>query len=126
MTSMPEHSFIQKAKASGCDSFWYKDDSTTDLTDVCRRTVCGESIYPAATPPLSIGCTDSRELTDRELEVIRALTLGCKYDEISDMLGISTNTVKYHIKNLLQKTGYRNATQLVAEVVEKRLILPKY
>ena len=25
MTSMPEHSFIQKAKDSGCDSFWYKE-----------------------------------------------------------------------------------------------------
>ena len=41
-------------------------------------------------------------------------------------LGITLNTVKYHIKNILQKTGYQNTLQLVAEVVEKRLILPKY
>lgn len=33
---------------------------------------------------------------------------------------------KDHIKNILQKTGYQNTLQLVAEVVEKRLILPKY
>ena len=41
-------------------------------------------------------------------------------------LDITPNTVKYHIKNILQKTGYQNTLQLVAEVVEKRLILPKY
>ena len=126
MTSMPEHSFIRKARACGCDSFWYKDDSAGDLLEICRRTVAGESVYPASTPPLMIGCTDSSDLTDRELDVIRALTLGYKYEEIAKKLSISTNTVKYHVKNLLQKTGYRNATQLVAEVVEKRQILPKY
>lgn len=126
MTSMPEHSFLRKARACGCDSFWYKDDSATDLLEICRRTVSGESVYPAAAPSLMIGCAESSSLTERELDVIRELTHGCKYEEIADKLGISTNTVKYHVKNLLQKTGYRNATQLVAEVVEKRLILPKY
>ena len=41
-------------------------------------------------------------------------------------LDVYKRQVKYHIKNILQKTGYQNTLQLVAEVVEKRLILPKY
>ena len=41
-------------------------------------------------------------------------------------MDIKPNTVKYHIKNILQKTGCLNTLQLVAEVVEKRLVLPKY
>ena len=62
----------------------------------------------------------------REFDIIRELAQGRKYEEIAADLGITPNTVKYHIKNILQKTGYQNTLQLVAEVVEKRLILPKY
>ena len=97
MTSMPEHSFIQKAKTCGCNGFWY-----------------------------NIGYSNSAEFTSREFDIIRELVQGRKYEEIAADLDITLNTVKYHIKNILQKTGYQNTLQLVAEVVEKRLILPKY
>ena len=62
--------------------------------------------------------------TGREFDIIRELAQGRKYEEIAADLDITPNTVKYHIKNILQKTGYQNTLQLVAEVVEKRLILP--
>ena len=126
MTSMPEYSFITKAKASGCDSFWYKEYGDEDLLDVCDRTMRGESVWPSSTPPMILGETDSRTLTDRELEVLRELAQGKKYEEISQDLGVTVNTVKYHVKNLLIKTGYRNAIQLVVDAVNKSLILPKY
>ncbi|MCL2125974.1 MAG: response regulator transcription factor [Oscillospiraceae bacterium] len=126
MTSMPEHSFINKAKAAGCDSFWYKEYGEFDLLDVMNRTMQGESVYPPESPVISIGFTDSNDLTEREMDVLRQLALGYKYEEISDNLGLSTNTVKYHIKNLLMKTGYRSTLQLVVDVVSKRLILPKF
>ena len=73
-----------------------------------------------------MGSAVSRDLTERELAVLRELALGHKYDEIAENLGITSNTVKYHIKNLLQKTGYRSTLQLVVDVVDKKLILPKY
>lgn len=126
MTSMPEHSFIQKAKACGCDGFWYKEYGNTELLDVCDSVVGGRQVWPEETPVITVGDTDSRDFTDRELEVIRRLALGLRYEEIAEELGITTNTVKYHVKNLMQKTGYRSTMQLVADVVEKRLILPKY
>ena len=111
MTSMPEHSFIQKAKA-----------------EVCDRVMNGEFVYPEDAPVIRIGYSNSAEFTSREFDIIRELAQGRKYEEIAADLGITPNTVKYHIKNILQKTGYQNTLQLVAEVVEKRLILilPKY
>ena len=108
MTSMPEHSFIQKAKACGCNGFWYKEYGSTALMEVCDRVMNGEFVYPEDAPVIRIGYSNR------------------KYEEIAADLGITPNTVKYHIKNILQKTGYQNTLQLVAEVVEKRLILPKY
>ena len=126
MTSMPEHSFIQKAKEAGCNSFWYKEYGEVDLLDVMDRTMQGESVYPDSTPAISVGLAESNELTDRELDVLRQLVLGYKYDEIAVNLYLSANTVKYHIKNLLTKTGYRSTLQLVVDVVSKRLVLPKF
>ena len=126
MTSMPEFSFIQKAKAAGCDSFWYKEYGEVELLDVMERTMRGETVYPGETPVIAVGNADSSELTERELEVLRQLALGYKYEEIASNLHVTTNTVKYHIKNLLTKTGYRSTLQLVVDVVSKRLILPKF
>jgi DNA-binding NarL/FixJ family response regulator len=123
---MPEHSFLQKAKDCGCDGFWYKEYGDADLLDVCGRVMRGEAVWPEETPAVPIGGASSRDLTERELAVLRELTLGRKYEEIAETLGISPNTVKYHIKNLLQKTGCRSTLQLVVDVVDKKLILPKY
>ena len=126
MTSMPEYSFIKKAKDIGCNSFWYKEYGEMDLLDVMDRTMRGESVYPDETPVIPIGIASSSELTERELDVLRQLSLGYKYEEIADNLCVTSNTVKYHIKNLLLKTGYRTTLQLVVDVVGKRLILPKF
>lgn len=126
MTSMPEHSFIQKAKASGCDSFWYKELDEITVLEVCDRTVNGVFFWPDQTPVVVIGNARSDEFTDRELDVIRGLAQGKRYEELGTELFMSTNTVKYHVKNILQKTGFHSTIQLVAEVVEKRLILPNY
>lgn len=126
MTSMPEYSFLQKAKEYGCDSFWYKEYGDADLVDVCRRTINGESVFPEDTPVLKIGDASSKEFTERELSVIGQLVSGCKYSDIAENLHISENTVKFHIKSIMSKTGYKNTLQLVSDVVEKRLVLPKY
>ena len=126
MTSMPEYSFIQKAKDSGCDSFWYKEYGDTSLLEICDRTMRGEFVWPDSSPVVKIGLAKSDEFTERELEVIRALAQGSRYEDITESLHISMNTVKYHVKNILRKTGFKTTLQLVAEVVEKRLILPKY
>ncbi len=86
----------------------------------------GEYIYPEDAPMIRIGYSNSTEFTNQEFDIIRELAQGRKYEEIAADLDITLNTVKYHIKNILQKTGYQNTLQLVAEVVEKRLILSKY
>ena len=126
MTSMPEYSFLKKARESGCDSFWYKEYGDVSLVEICDRTILGEFLWPEGTPTVKIGLADSSEFTDRELDVIRSLAAGNRYEEIGEDLHMSANTVKYHVKNILEKTGFRSTIQLVAEVVEKRLILPKF
>jgi DNA-binding NarL/FixJ family response regulator len=76
MTSMPEHSFLQKAKDCGCDGFWYKEYGDADLLDVCGRVMRGEAVWPEETPAVPIGGASSRDLTERELAVLRELPWG--------------------------------------------------
>ena len=62
------------------------------------------------------------EITSREKEIITRLAYGDSYKEIGSNLHITTNTVKYHITNILRKTGYRSTTSLVAYAVAREVI----
>lgn len=124
MTSMPEHSFIEKTIESKCEGFWYKEFGDTRLVDICRKIMTGEKLFPESTPNVKVGVAESNEFSHREFQVIRELASGKTYGEIAENLNISENTVKFHVKNILSKTGFKNTVQLVSEVVEKRLVLP--
>ena len=50
--------------------------------------------------------------TERELEVLRELTTNRSNEEIAEKYNISLNTVKRHIQNMLNKTGYKNRLEL--------------
>ncbi|MDQ7820827.1 MAG: response regulator transcription factor [Armatimonadota bacterium] len=64
------------------------------------------------------------ELTDREMEVLRAVSLGASNREIAARLRISENTVKYHIKNILDKLHLRNRAEVVAYAARRGWIRP--
>ena len=112
ITSIPEPSWLDRARELGVESFWYKDAPEASIIDVMDRTVAGESVYPATSPVTRIGDISSDELTERELDILRALVDGCSNAQIAERLYLSEHTVKTHMQHLLQKTGYGNRTQL--------------
>lgn len=112
VTSMPEISWIEKAKKIGVDSFWYKDVSEEPILSLMERTMAGEKIYPDSAPKVMFGNIDSHQLTEREQEVLRQMVVGATNQEIADKLFLSVPTVKKHIQNMLEKTGFRNRTEL--------------
>ena len=111
-TSAAESSWEQKARQAGIESFWYKEYSNEPLLEVMDRTVSGESVYPQTSPDLHFGNTTRANLTDRELDVLRELTSGYTNEEIANRLGVTVNTVRYHIQNMLNKTGFENRLDL--------------
>lgn len=115
VTSMPEVSWMERARKIGIESFWYKDVSEETLMDIVARTLKGESIYPDNTPVVTLGLAKSSDFTPKEIEVLRLLTTGAGNDEIAEKLDISQNTVKTHIKHLLEKTGFETRTQLAIQ-----------
>lgn len=115
VTSMPEVSWMERAKAIGIDSFWYKEASEAGILEVIDRTLAGESIYPEATPVIQLGLAQSTEFTPREIQVLRLLTTGAGNEEIATKLEISLNTVKTHVQHLMDKTGFNSRTQLAIQ-----------
>lgn len=115
VTSMPEVSWMDRAKAIGIDSFWYKEASEASILEVIDRTLAGETIYPDATPVIQLGLAKSTELTPREIQVLRLLTTGAGNEEIASKLEISLNTVKTHVMHLMDKTGFNSRTQLAIQ-----------
>ena len=123
VTSMAEYSFIDRAKAAGADSFWYKDASRRELLEVMDRTMAGEHIFPERTPEVRLGLATSYELTRSELEVIRALMQSTGDEDAARMLGCSKANVRWHIGQILEKTGYRTRMELLIAVAQKNLVI---
>ena len=123
VTSMPEVSYIKRAKEIGIESFWHKEVQEQPLLNVMERTMAGESVYPAQTPEVWLGNTVSTELTGRELDVLRELVGGASNAEIAERLGISERCVKMHITDMLGKTGFKSRLQLAVQARAGGLVI---
>ena len=123
ITSQPECSFIDRARAAGVESFWYKTASAEEILTVMDRTMAGERIYPDNTPSLKLGVADSGQFSDRELEVLRLVVAGETDAAIAEKLFMSVRTVKQHIQTMRDKTGFRNRTELAVRARESGLVI---
>ena len=115
VTSMPEASWLKRAREIGIESFWYKEASRETIQEVMNRTMAGESVYPEEAPKVCLGLASSEEFTGRELEVLRIMTTGASNAAIAKKLNISENTVKNHIRHMMEKTGCESRTALAIE-----------
>lgn len=123
VTSMPDSSFLKQAREIEVDSFWYKEVQEAPMLDVMDRTMAGEHIWPDSAPTVRVGIADSSELTDREIEVLRYIANGYSNNEISDELYMSINTVKFHVGNLLEKTGCATRTELAIVAAKSGIVV---
>ena len=126
VTSQPECDFINRAKAAGVDSFWYKEPSSEVILDLIERTMNGEHIYPDSTPHRKIGEALSTEFTEQELKILRELTSGDTDEEIAANLHLSIWTVRKYVKQMLEKTQFKSRTQLAVAARESGLVIKGY
>jgi len=111
-TSAAETTWEVQARAIGVEGFWYKEYEVHSLIEMMDRVMTGEMVYPSDPPDVSLGKAKRSDLTERELEVLRELTSSLTNEEIAERLDVSVFTVKRHIQNMLQKTGYKNRLDL--------------
>lgn len=62
------------------------------------------------------------KFTKREIEVLKKIAKGKIYSQIADELFVAKNTINFHRKNILRKSGCKNSAQLIAQCVKEGLI----
>ena len=120
-TSMAEAKWLDEARKLSIEAFWYKD-SEVPLPEVMDRVMAGETVYPDI-PQLPIGRVSQTEPSDRELDVLRELTACRTNQQIADSLCISVNTVRRHIQNMLDKTGFTDRLELAVHARELHIVV---
>ena len=123
ITSQPEYSYIARARAVGVDSFWYKTVIQDEFITLLDRTMAGERIFPDNTPTLNIGCASSVEFTESELKVLRLVVAGERDQDIAEELGVSINTIRTHLRVMMDKTGIRSRTALAVRVRDAGFVI---
>lgn len=126
VTSMADSGFMARAREAGAESFWYKESGAQELLEIMDRTMSGESVYPDCAPVVRIGSAVSSEFTPDELALLRLLVKGLPDAAIAERMHISVPAVRWHIKELFEKTGYTNRVALACDVINKDLIVPGF
>lgn len=122
--------YISRAHALGATGFLLKGLSRDELLDAIRKAVHGHDLWSrselrrAATsrPAEAEGSAAEAALTERELEVLRYLALGLTNKELAQNMGISQDTVKEHVQNVLRKIGVADRTQAAVWAVRNGLV----
>jgi two-component system nitrate/nitrite response regulator NarL len=99
--------------AHGAAAFVSKNDQPVHLLDTIAQVASGRMVFPYL-DVTQLNANPLSTLTKRELEILASLAAGRTNKEIASEKAVSTNTVKYHVRNLFEKLGVSNRGQAIA------------
>jgi DNA-binding NarL/FixJ family response regulator len=113
---------IQRALEAGARGYLLKNMPPGELADVIRQVHAGKKRIPAEVAAQLAEHMSDEELTVREVEVLRQVAGGNRNRDIAELLFISEETVKVHIKHIMDKLGAKDRTQAIAIAVRRGII----
>ncbi|MDE0777256.1 response regulator transcription factor [Nocardioides sp.] len=133
LTVSDEEADLYEAVKSGASGYLLKDSSIEEVAQAIRVVADGQSLI---SPSMAIKLIDEfkqmsrpeREtgpalrLTERELDVLRLVAQGHSNKEIAARLFISENTVKNHVRNMLEKLQLHSRMEAVMYAVRENLL----
>lgn len=114
LTSSSRQDDYEYAKELGVNGYILKDSPIEDIEEALKRVAEGKQFFDSALQNYSTkGIYDQikKRLTDREVEVLRALGTGMTNAQIAEKLFITENTVKKHISSILSKLEFSHRTE---------------
>jgi DNA-binding NarL/FixJ family response regulator len=113
---------IQRALEAGARGYLLKTTPAKELVEVIRQAHAGKKRIPPEVAAHLAEHMGEDALTPREVEVLRSLAGGNRNKDIGDQLFISEETVKVHIKHIMEKLGASDRTQAVAIGIRRGII----
>jgi len=113
---------IQRSLAAGARGYLLKTTPPVELVEVIRQVHAGKKRIPQeVAAQLAEHIADER-LTSREIDVLQHVASGNRNRDIAEQLFISEETVKVHVKHIMEKLGARDRTSAVAIAVRRGII----
>jgi len=113
---------IQRALEAGARGYLLKSMPPKELLDGIRQVHAGKKrIPPEIVAQLAEHLSDEA-LTSREVEVLREVAGGNRNRDIAERLFISEETVKVHVKHVMEKLGANDRTEAVAIAIRRGII----
>ncbi len=103
----------RRAMAAGAAGLAFDDQPPERLLDTMAAVAAGQMVFPFL-DVRELGQDPLRSLTHREEALLEALAKGMTNKELSEALGITVNTVKFHLRNLFDKLSVKTRGQAIA------------
>jgi DNA-binding NarL/FixJ family response regulator len=113
---------IQRALQAGAWGYLLKSMPPGDLVEVVRQVRAGKRRIPTEVAARLADHLGEEDLTAREMDVLRHVADGSRNRDIAERLFISEETVKVHIKHIMEKLGASDRTQAVAIALRRGII----
>jgi len=113
---------IHRALEAGARAYVLKSMLPKELMEVIRQVHAGKKRIPAEIAANLAEHYSDQSLTGREVEVLRQVAGGNRNRDIATKLFITEETVKVHIKHIMEKLGASDRTQAVAIGVRRGII----
>ncbi len=123
LTMYPQRSFVDEIISLGIDGCLLKNNTGKELSEAIHRVASGRQYYDR----IRTFNSEKEEvvqykLSSRELQVVKEVAKGLTSIEIADQLFISEHTVNTHRKNIMNKLGLKNSSELVHFATDNQLI----
>ena len=113
---------IQRALKAGARGYLLKSNPPQELVETIRHVHAGKKGIPSQIAAHLAEHISDETLTEREIDVLRHIAGGNRNRDIGERLFISEETVKVHIKHIMEKLGASDRTQAVAIAVRRGII----
>jgi DNA-binding NarL/FixJ family response regulator len=113
---------IQRALKAGAYGYMLKSSPRKDLVDAIRRVHSGKKIIPSDVAAHIAEHLNVDALSEREIEVLRHVAGGSRNKDVAERLFISEETVKVHMKRIMEKLGANDRTQAVTIAARRGII----
>ena len=113
---------IHRALQAGARGYLLKSMPPSELVDVIRQVHAGKKRIPPEVAAQLAEHLGEETLTTREIEVLKHLAGGNRNRDIAEKLFISEETVKVHVKHVMEKLGASDRTEAVAIALRRGII----
>ena len=122
LTTFGTSSELKKAIDGGAAGAILKNSSQTEIIDSIREVMGGKRVLSGEIHHSIEGMKSAPEMSQRQLEILNLVAKGFSNKEIADILGVSLETVKDHLKKILLKMGAGSRTEAASLAVNLQLV----